>query len=196
MLNLLFRTFFNLLYRFRKPKMVQYWKRGNGALARVKKSDKGHYEMQVQGESESMPGFPRGPVLFSSIGKLKHEIKTKIFNAHAAEFKRLFEEMKVDMVEYDKMVPAVKHIWDTFEKLEHMELTEDMKGRIKLMKEVICFFLDSDDAYRFRAQAFLYLLNQKKVKLSKQDMYYARGKYWKPDRYLKILGKVFDKYEY
>src|SRR3990167_9164295 len=186
MLNTLSRTFFNWLY----------WFRGDGALARVKKNPKGHYEMQVTGEDTSMPGFPRGPVLFSSIGKLKHEIKTRVFNEIAGDLKKLTAEMKLDMVEYDRMVPAVKHIWDTFEKLEHMEVTEDMKGRIKLMKEVICFFLDSDDAYRFRTQMFLHLLNQKKVKLSKQDIYYARGKYWKPDRYLKLFGRVWDKYEY
>ena len=196
MLNWIFRTFYKILYRLRPPAMVKYWLRGDGALARVKKNDKGHYEMQVQGESESMPGFPRGPVLFSSIGKLKHIAKTEIFNAFAAEFAKIKDELKVDMVEPDRMVPAVKHIWDTFEKLEHMEVTEDMRGRIKLMKEVLCFFLDSDDAYRFRTQKFLELLNQRKVKLSKQDVYYARGKYWKPDRYIKILGKVYDKYEY
>lgn len=196
MINTLIRSFFNILYRFRAPRMVQYWKRGNGALARVKKNDKGHYEMQVKGEAESMPGFPRGPVLFSSIGKLKHEVKTRVFNAVAADLKKLTEEMKTDFIEPDRMVPAVKHIWDTFEKLEHMEVTEDMRDRIKLMKEVICFFLDSDDAYRFRTQAFLYLLNQKKVKLSEQDLYYARGKYWKPDMYIKLFGKVFNKYDY
>ena len=196
MLNWIFRTFYKILYRLRPPAMVKYWLRGDGALARVKKNDKGHYEMQVQGESESMPGFPRGPVLFSSIGKLKHIAKTEIFNAFAAEFAKIKDELKVDMVEPDRMVPAVKHIWDTFEKLEHMEVTEDMRGRIKLMKEVLCFFLDSDDAYRFRTQKFLELLNQRKVKLSKQDVYYARGKYWKPDRYIKIFGKVYDKYEY
>jgi hypothetical protein len=196
MLNYLSRTFFNLLYRFRRPAMVQYWKRGNGALARVKKSEQGHYEMQVQGEDQSMSGFPRGPVLFSSIGKLKHMIKTRVFNAVAGDLKALTDELKIDMIEPDKMVPAVKHIWDTFELMENMEVTEDMKGRIKLMKEVICFFLDSDDAYRFRTQHFLYLLNQKKVKLSKKDIYYARGKYWKPDMYWKLFGKVFNKYDY
>jgi len=196
MLNILTRTYFNTLYRFRPPKFVSYWRKSKGALARVKKHDKGHYEMQVAGEDESMPGFPRGPVLFSSVGKLKHLAKTEIFNAFAAKFAEIKTELKTDMVEPDKMVPAVKHIWDTFEKLEQMEVTEDMKGRIKLMKEVICFLLDSDDAYRFRTQMFLYLLNQKKVKLSKQDIWYARGKYWKPDRYMKIFGKVYDKYEY
>lgn len=196
MINLLFRTFFKILYTLRPPAMVHYWLKGGPALARVKKNKKGHYEMQIKGETESMPGFPRGPVLFSSIGKLKHEIKTRVFNEIRSDLGKLTDELKVDMIEPDRMVPAVKHIWDTFELMEHMEVTEDMKGRIKLMKEVICFFLDSDDAYRYRTQMFLYLLNQKKVKLSKADIYYARGKYWKPDRFTKFFGKVVDKYEY
>lgn len=165
-------------------------------MARVKKNELGHYEMQVKGEKESMPGFPRGPVLFSSIGKLKHIAKTEIFNAFSAEFAKIKDELKIDMVEPDRMVPAVKHIWDTFEKLEQMEVTEDMRGRIKMMKEVLCFFLDSDDAYRFRTQKFLELLDQKKVKLTKQDIYYARGKYWKPDMYFKLFGRVWNKYDY
>lgn len=196
MLNTLFRTFFSLLYRFSPPPMVKYFLRTEGALARVKKNPKGGYEMQIEGEDESMPGFPRGPVLFSTIGKLKHEVKTRVFNAIAGDLKKLTEEMKVDMIEPDRMVPAVRHIWDTFELMETMEVTEDMRDRIKLMKEVICFLLDQDDAYRFRTQMFLWLLNQNKVKLSKQDIYYARGKYWKPDRFLKLFGKVYDKFEY
>ena len=193
MFNTIFRFFFKWLYYFKPPKMV---KNMLGGIARVKKNSQGGYEMQVKGEDESINGFPRGPILFASLAKLKHEVKTRVFNAVAADLKKLGEELKVDMIEPDKMVPAVKHIWDTFERLEHMEVTEDMKGRIRLMKECICFFLDLDDGYRFRAQMFLQLLNQKKVKLSKRDMYNARAKYWKPDRYLKLFGKIFDKYEY
>lgn len=191
--------------------MVQYWLRTNGALARVKKNDKGHYEMQVTGESESMPGFPRGPVLFSSVGKIKHEVKTRFFNKLHERFtdilketieemgpdmKKIIDEVSLDFVEPDRMVPAVKELWNTFEKMEHMEVTADMKDRMKLFKLVLCFILDSDDGYRFRVQHFLWLMNQKKVKLSKQDIYYARGKYWKPDRYMKLFGKTYDKYEY
>lgn len=196
MLNWIFRTFFNTWYKFFPPSMVAYWKRSDGALARVKKNDKGYYEMQVRGEKESMPGFPRGPVLFSSVGKLKHIAKTEIFNAFAAEFAKIKDELKIDMVEPDRMVPAVKHLYDTFNLIIECEVTDDMKGRIKMLRDVLCFFLDSDDAYRFRAQHFLWLMNQRKVKPSKQDMYYFRGKYYKPDRYLKLFGKVFDKYEY
>lgn len=196
MLNWILRNFYKWFYRLKPPSMVQYWKGGKGVLARKTQHEKGHYEMHVTGEKMPLAGFPRGPVLFSSIGKLKHIAKTEIFNAFAAKFAEIKAELKVDMVEPDKMVPAVKHIWETFELLENMEISEDMKGRIKLMKEVICFLLDMDDAYRFRTQMFLWLLNKKKVKLSKSDMYYARGKYWKPDRYLKLFGKIYDKYEY
>lgn len=196
MLNQLSKSFFNFWYRLRAPKMVKYWLKNDKALARIRKSDSGSYEMQIQGEEMAMPGFPRGPVLLSTVAKLKHEIKTRVFNAVAEDLKNLTEKLKIDMIEPDTMVPAVRHIWDTFEKLELMEVTEDMRQRIKLMKEVICFFLGEDDAYRFRTQMFLGLLNQRKVRLSKQDLYYARAKYWKPDRFKRILGRWYDGYQY
>src|SRR3972149_337416 len=98
-------------------------------------------------------------------------------------------EIKHDSLPVEKMPPAVRHIWETLEKLEEMEVVEDMKARIRLIRKVLCFFLESDDAYRFRAQMFLDLIDQKKIALSKSDLYFARGKYWKADRYKKVLGK-------
>lgn len=119
-----------------------------------------------------------------------------VFNEVYSQIEKMAKDSKYDMLPPEKMSPAVRHIWETFEKLEHMEIQEDMKARIKLVKKVLCFFLSEDDAYRFRAQMFLDLIDQKKIKLSKADLYWARAKYWKADRYKKILGKWFDGYEY
>lgn len=152
--------------------------------------------MEIKGEDEKYPGFPRGPLLFSKIGKLKHIVKTEVFNEVGPKIRKLHSEFEADMVPPNKMPTAVKEIWDTFEKMEEMEVVDDMREKITLMKEVICFFLESDDAYRFRCQMFLDLLNQKKVKLSKQDLYYSRGKYWRPDRFKRILGRWYDGYTY
>lgn len=196
MFSFLTRTFFNFWFRFRPPPTVKYWLKSKAAFARVKKHPKGHYQMSVEGEDVEMPGFPRGPVLFSTASKLKHIAKTEIFNAFAKKFEEWKKDYQINAVEPDKMVPAVKEVWKTFEYLENMEVTEDMKGRIRLMKEVLCFLLDLDDAYRFRTQMFLWLLDQKKVKPSKQDMYYLRGKYFRADRFAKIFGRVVDKYTY
>lgn len=194
-MNRLISTFYNVLYRIRPPKMVKYWQKGDAALARVVEH-KGRIEMQIKGEDFNYPGFPRGPILFDRIGKLKHIVKTEVFNEVGPKIRKIYEETKADMMPAEKLPPAVKEIWDTFEKMEDLEVVDDMKDRIRLMKEVITFFLECDDAYRFRAQMFLSLIDQKKVKLSKQDLYFARGKYWRPDRYKKILGKWFDGYTY
>lgn len=197
MINTLVSAFYNTLYRLKPPPMVKYWLRSKGALARVVENKKtGAIEMEIQGEDERYPGFPRGPLLLSKVGKLKHIVKTEVFNVVGPKIRELHASFKTDMVPPPKMPPAVRHIWDTFEKMEELEVVEDMRERIALMKEVICFFLESDDAYRFRAQLFLDLLNQKKIRLSKQDLYYSRGKYWRPDRYKKFFGRWFDAFTY
>jgi hypothetical protein len=92
-----------------------------------------------------------------------------------------------DMLPPEKCAPAIREIHRVLDKMEHMEVTEDMRGRIRLIKKVLTFFLQEDDAYRFRAQYFLSEIDQKKIALSKSDKYYARGKYWKVD---------YDKFDY
>jgi hypothetical protein len=196
MINSLVSTFYNTLYRFKRPPMVKYWLRTKGALARIIENKKGQIEMQIQGEKENYPGFPRGPILMAEIGKLKHIVKTEVFNVVGPKIRELHAKSRSSMVPPEKMPPAVKEVWDTFEKMEELEVTEDMRQRIQLMKEVICFFLEADDAYRFRAQLFLDLINQKKVRLSKQDLYFARGKYWRPDRFKRVFGRWYDGYTY
>lgn len=172
--------------------MVQYWKRGDTAKAKPIVAEDGSYQLQIEGEKEVYPGFPRGHFLTGPMAAIKNKIKNELFNSVFAEM----QKVQYDQLPPDKMVPAVRHIWETFEKLEEMEIVPDMRARIKLIKTVLCGFLNEDDAYRFRAQAFLDFIEQKKVALSKADLYYARGKYWRPDRYKKVLGKVVDGFEY
>ena len=196
MINNLVSAFYNTWYRLKPPPMVKYWRRTKGALARVVENKKGQIEMEIQGEKENYPGFPRGPVLLAEVGKLKHIVKTEVFNEVGPKIRELHAKFEPSMVPPEKMPTAVKEVWDTFERLEELEVTQDMRERIQLMKEVICFLLEADDAYRFRAQLFLDLIDKKKIQLSKQDKYYARGKYWRPDRYKKIFGKWFDGFTY
>lgn len=196
MLSLLTKTYYNILCRFRPPEMVQYWKDGDKARARVVENETGEYGMDIEGEKYRYPGFPRGHVLTGSFARMKKGLKEFLLNKAFAEMERMYADSKEDMLPPEKMVPAVRHIWETFEKLENCEVNDDMRGRIGLIKKVFCQILQEDDAYRFRGQLFLYLIDQKKVKLSKADLYYARGKYWKPDRYKKLFGKIVDAYEY
>ena len=173
----------NLYYRIRPPEMVNYWKKGDNALARVVHDKDGALKMDIKGEKYLFPGFPRGHILEGPLAKLKHKAKNVIFN-------QVFEEMQkhtADMVPPEKMVVPVREIWRVLEELENAEVVPDMKERIKLIKKVLCFFLQEDDAYRFRAQWVFERLNKKKIKLSKADKYYFRAKYFKVDH---------DKFEY
>lgn len=196
MLNFITKTYFNLLYRFFPPPSVQYWKKSDKARAKVIKKDDGSFGMIIEGEKEIMPGFPRGHVLTGKLAEMKKAIKEQVFNATFAQIERMAEDSKYDMLPPERMKPAIRHIWETFEKMKEMEIVPDMKGRIALMQKVICHFLQEDDAYAIRAQAFLELIDQKKVRMTKADRYFARGKYWRPDRYVKVFGKTYDAFTY
>lgn len=176
--------------------MVKYWKRGDCAKARKVEAPDGSYRMEIEGEKRMYPGYPRGHVLSGTLAKFKNKLKNQVFNHVFRELDKVVSESGSDMLPVEHMMPAVRHMYETFEKLEDCEIVPDMKDRIRLVKRVMCWFFQEDDAYRFRAQLFLDLIDQKKVRLSKDDLYFARGKYWKPDRYKKLFGKVWDGYEY
>lgn len=176
--------------------MVKYWKRGEAAKAKVVTREDGSYGLQIENEERIYPGFPRGHVLVGPLAAIKHKVKNMVFNQVFAELEKMTAEHKADMKPPEKMAPAVRHMWETFEKLEECEVVPDMKARITLIKKVICFFLEEDDAYRFRAQLFLDLIDQKKVRLSRDDKFYFRAKYYRADRYKKILGHTFDGFQY
>jgi hypothetical protein len=190
------RTFYNLFYQIKPPPMVQFWKKSESTPARLIESKDGSYAIQLNGEKYLYPGAPRGHVLTGNYSLLKKGIKNLIFNQAYGVIEKMANNSRIDMLPVEKMVPAVRHIWETFEMLEDCEIVPDMKARISLIKKVICQVLQEDDAYRFRAQLFLDLINQKKIRLSRADLYYARGKYWRPDRYKKLFGKVIDAFEY
>jgi len=196
MLSAITRTFFNIWYKWFPPKMATHWKHRDASKAKVVTREDGSFGMKIEGEDAVYPGFPRGHILTGPLAALKHKVKNMVFNQVFAEIEKMAESSKFDMVPPERMPLAVRHIWETFEKLEECEVVPDMKARMNLIKRVITWFLVEDDAYRFRAQLFLDLIDQKTVRLSKDDIFYARAKYWKPDRFKKVFGKVVDGYEY
>lgn len=196
MINVLTRFFFNTLYKFRPPAMATHWREREASKAKVVTQKDGSFGLQIEGEKAIFPGFPRGHILTGPLAALKHKIKNIVFNQAFAEMEKMVTDHKVDMMPPEKMPLPVRHIWETFEKMEECEIVPDMKARMALIKKVLCFFLNEDDAYRMRAQLFLDLIEQKKVRLSKDDLFYFRAKYYRPDRFKKIFGKVFDAYEY
>lgn len=175
------KKFFNIFYKVKPPESVSYYKKAEAARARLVKAPHGGLQMEIKGEKYKFEGFPRGHVLVGPLAKLKKKVKDMVFNQVFAEIEKMASEMEHDMLPAERMCPAVKEINRGLEELEHMEVVEDMKGRIRLIRKVLTFFLQEDDAYRFRAQHFLSNLDKKKVALSKADKYYARGKYWKVD---------------
>ena len=161
--------------------MVQYWKSKESAKAKVIHGKDGSLQMVIEGEKYPLPSFPRGHILSGPLAKLKHKVKNMVFNKAFEEIEKLAKENSVNMQPIEVCAPFIREMWRVFEKLENAEVVPDMKERIKLIKKVMCWFLQEDDAYRFRAQWFLENLDIGKVKLSKADKYYFRGKYFKVD---------------
>jgi hypothetical protein len=54
------------------------------------------------------------------------------------------------------------------------EESEEMKKKWSRFRDVICLILEFDNAYRSRTQDFLSEINKKKVKLTKEDLWFAR----------------------
>lgn len=196
MLNRLTSFLYSTWYKVFPPPMATHWKMRDASKAKVVTRPDGSFGMKIEGEEKVYPGFPRGHVLTGPLAVIKKRIKDAVFNQVFAEIEKMASDAKYDMKPPDKMAAPVRHVWETFEKMKECEVVPDMKARMALIQKVLCFFLEEDDAYRMRAQLFLDLIDQKKIRLSDEDLFYFRAKYHKPDRYKKIFGKVVDAYQY
>lgn len=172
---------FRWLYKIKPPDSVSYYKTKESARAKVTHGEDGSLQMEIDGERQPFPGFPRGHVLTGPLAALKHKIKNAVFNQVFAQLEEMTEGMKSDMVPPEKCAPAVRELNRVLQELEDAEVVEDMKARIRLIKRVLTFFFQEDDAYRFRMQWMFERLDMKKIKLSEADKYYFRGKYFKVD---------------
>ena len=141
--------------------MVKYWRHGHSVQAKVSTLD-GVQVMYMEGEKYPFPGFPRGHLLYGKLSKLKHEIKNQIFNESWALLEsgatnedvklkikksweniyKLFEDYQYDVIPEKTMVASVRELHRAWTKL-----APDSK-----IKEIVCFILQEDDAYRFRFQ--------------------------------------------
>lgn len=166
MITTLKRKFFKILgYTPLHMPMVQYWKTKESVGARITRGKHGEVVMDMDGEAEQFPGFPRSHLLFGKLSKLKHEIKNQIFNDGWAmleaghngkemfaylksvalpRIKELAEQTRYDYVPVSKLNPAVKEI--------HRAWTKVAPASTYWLRDVLCFVLQEDDAYRFRAQ--------------------------------------------
>lgn len=250
-----------LKFKYFPPEMVSYWKTKESAQAKVTTAKDGSYIMWIEGEKYPFPGFPRGSILFTSVSKLKHEIKNQLFNKAwyaledgkskqevideiksqvLPEIKKLTDERRLLILPPQKMVPAVREIWRAFEvvgkgnpkiqslketlclitqeddayrfrlgwmvkffnpsslfwrisnrslikgfdfalsMLEHGEVIDDMKERVRLLRRILMLVLE-DKQIRAYFEEFCKEVDWNKVKLTKADKYFFRGKYYKVD---------------
>ena len=153
--------------------MVQYWKTGDLARAKLTSSKGGSYMMVIEGEKYPLYGFPRGPVLFGPLARLKQMAKDLIFN----EVWRMLEEgnTKEEVMSYvrnnalpeilkeveknryhffppEKMCPAMKELWRAMSVIEKKFEDIEAQRQFNVLKQGITFFFQEDDAYRFRVQ--------------------------------------------
>ena len=173
MKSIILRWFFKIIRKSpAEMDMVRYWKRSEGVKAKVIKKD-GAIMMQMSGEKYIFPGFPRSYLLYGKFSKLKHEIKNQIFNDSwalleqgvsekevAIKIKRetlpklfkLLEEHRFDMIPPQSMVPPVREI--------HRAWTKAVPGeKSYLLRDMLCYVLQEDDSYGFRAQWLITYFN-------------------------------------
>ena len=168
--------------------MVSYWKTKTEVRAKIIKSKSGAYVMQMDGEKYPFPGHPRGSLLYGKFSKLKHEIKNQIFNhvwalleegksekEITSHVKRdvlpkiweIGQQCKYDMLPINRCVTPVQEIWKGFEAVERVYPSKNTKA----LKEIMCFILQEDDAYRFRVQFIAQFFNPNSLwrKIFKRD---------------------------
>ncbi len=143
--------------------MVRYWKTRESVQAKITKKD-GVNIMKMEGEKYYFPGFPRGHILYGPLSKLKHEVKNQIFNdawslLEAGKSNKevvdmicqkalpnifpILEAQKYDIAPRRAMVPPVREIHRAWEKVSPRSVE---------LREMVCYILQEDDAYRFRLQ--------------------------------------------
>ena len=171
--NKIIRWFFNRLYKIRLPEFVQYWKTGDKARAKLTTLKDGSYAMFIEGEKYPLYGFPRGPVLYGPLMRLKHMGKNLIFNKawemleegksneevmayiRNAALPIVMEEInksRYDFFPFERLCPAVKEIWRALTAIEERLEDPIAKKQFNILKQGGTFFLQEDDAYRFRLQ--------------------------------------------
>ncbi len=175
-MNTIKKVLYKLRYGNKEREMVSYWKTKDSVEAKVTTATEGHYVMHMDGEKYPFPGYPRGVLLYGPLSPLKHTVKNAVFNKIwkqleekvpfdeiVAEFKvnsleevfTLAEKGKYDFVPYEKMVPPVKELYRAWTVVEQKTGSE----RAKRLKEVLCFILQEDDAYRMRMQWIMSFFN-------------------------------------
>lgn len=162
--------------------MVNYWKTGDVARAKLVVLKDGSYAMLIEGEKYPLYGFPRGPVLFGPLARFKFLAKNLIFNevwrrleANQSEGEIMgyllkdarpillseIRGIRYDMFPPERLCPAVRELWRGMTEVEKRIENPQEREDFKTIKEGLTFFLQEDDAYRFRLQWVARYINPK-----------------------------------
>jgi len=169
----LLKIFYKLKYYRTPPPMVRYWMSKENVEAKMMRMPEGHYVLQLDGEDYPMLGYPRGTLLYGGLSPLKHIIKNRVFNDSWKLLEEgkdisqnvrkgldeafiLIEKCRLDLVPYESLIPSLKELWRAMTVVE-----KKMGGRVKLLKETICFILQEDDSYRMRFQWIIKFFGRK-----------------------------------
>ena len=158
----MFKLFYKIYYKLFPREMTDWWKTKDRVQAKLTTADDGSYIMHMDGEKYPFPGWPRGHLLYGRLSKLKHEIKTRIFNENWHKLERgeqpeiedaleviyeLAEGLQYDMTPVEKCPLAIREFYRAF---------PNNKWR-----DILTYIFTEDDAYRFRFQWFFAHLSKK-----------------------------------
>lgn len=165
---------FNFIKRFFKKEHVLYGEIGGKQLAKPVFNEKTKsMELQIKDEKYALRGFPRHALLHGPLVPLKRYMKNFVIEAmvKCMPFK----------IPDDNLVEPVKELARVFDLAIEAEDEPEMKKLMKQFKDPVTIALNEDDAWRFRWQWMMEKLDMNKIKLSKSDKYYFRGKSFKVD---------------
>ena len=187
------------MFKLFKKEKVEYDGKGRSARCNMKINKYGQKEMEIEGEKYRSAGFPTAHMLGGkSFVRLKKLLSgTLIWAAESCE---------PNMVSYTKMKEPVRAIYEAFEEMKKYDNSDMVTKVWKPAQTAICHIMQEDDAYCYRLQVFLEEISKRanRIKLSKADKYYFRGKIFdvdktgkfmdkKPSFIKKVIGKIIKK---
>ena len=153
----------------RKPEMVQYGSRSGKAKAYAYIDPKtGEKKMKIEGEKYDLRGVPRHHLLHGPMAPLKRYIKNMIIEQMVKCLPHKIPD--------DQLIIPVRELARVFDLWIEAEDEPEMKRLAGQLKDPICMILQEDDAWLWRFMWFLEQLDMNKMKLTKADKYYFRGK--------------------
>lgn len=165
---------------FDRRKVVEYGDKKGKELARMGINQKtGESELVIKGEKYPLRCSPRSHVLHGSVmTRLKRGMKNLIIE-------NLVNMLQPYKLPQEQWAEPIKELARVFDLMIEAEDEPSQKHLIKQFRDAMIMILQEDDAWRFRAQAFLQKLNMNRIKLNESDLYYFRAKSFKCDEFLK-----------